>query len=407
MPVGANVERWFTMPRLQLRSLALLSALALAACGKAPPPAPPPPSVGFVTLKTEPVALTTELPGRIAAMETSDVRPQVAGVIRQRLFKEGSIVHAGQILYVIEDAGYRASVLNAQGQLASAEATIRSTALQSERYRQLAAANAISKQDADNADASAGQARAQVITARGSLRSAQVNLGFTRVRAPITGRIGRSLFTPGALVSNAQTDPLATIQRLDTVYVDVSQSAAQLLDLKAALNGGGVSRQGADSVRVQLLLPNGQAYPIEGKLQFAEVSVDPTSGTVTLRATFPNPDGMLMSGLFVRARIVEGIQSQGLLAPQAGISRNERGQATALVLGPGNMVQPRIVTTRQTVGDKWLVTSGLKAGDKLMTEGLVGIMPGMKVTPHPAGTVPKPAPAAPGTTGGKPGQGQS
>jgi membrane fusion protein (multidrug efflux system) len=354
-------------------------------------------------LKTEPVTLTTELPGRISAMETSDVRPQVAGVIRKRLFEEGSIVHQGQILYLIEDAGYRASVLNAQGQLATAQATIRSTALQSDRYRQLAAANAISKQDADNADASAQQARAQVVTAQGSLRSALVNLGFTRVRAPITGRIGRSLFTPGALVSNGQTDPLATIQRLDTVYVDVSQSAAQLLDLKAALSGGGVSRQGPDSVRVQLLLPNGQAYPIEGKLKFAEVTVDQNSGTVTLRATFPNPDGLLMPGLFVRARIVEGVEEQGLLAPQTGISRNERGQATALVLGPDNIVQPRVVTTRQTVGDKWLVTGGLKPGDRLITEGLVGIMPGIKVTPHPAGSAP-PA-SAPGAAGSQPGQG--
>jgi membrane fusion protein (multidrug efflux system) len=332
-------------------------------------------------------------------METSDVRPQVAGVIRQRLFEEGSIVHAGQVLYVIEDAAYRASVLNAQGQLANAQATIRSTALQSDRYRQLAAANAISRQDADNADASAQQARAQVLAAQGSLRSAQVNLGFTRIRAPITGRIGRSLFTPGALVSNAQSDPLATIQRLDTVYVDVSQSAAQLLDLKAALRGGGMRREGADSVRVQLLLPNGQTYPIEGKLQFAEVSVDQNSGTVTLRATFPNPDGLLMPGLFVRARIVEGVEEQGLLVPQAGISRNERGQATALVLGPDNVIQPRIVTTRQTVGDKWLVTDGLKPGDRLITEGLVGIMPGMKVTAHAAGSAPSGAPGA------QPGQG--
>ncbi len=388
------------MPKHPFCTLAPAMTLALAACGKAPPPPPPPPpSVGFVVLKAEPVTLTTELPGRISALETSDVRPQVSGVIRKRLFQEGSIVHAGQILYVIEDAGYRASALNAQGQLATAQATIRSTALQSSRYRQLAAVNAISKQDADNADAAARQAQAQVVTAQGSLSSAQVNLGFTRVRAPITGRIGRSLFTPGALVANGQADALATILRLDSVYVDVAQSAAQLLDLKAAMSGGGVSRQGPASVRVQLLLPNGQTYPIEGKLQFADVSVDQNSGTVTLRATFPNPDGLLMPGLFVRARIVEGVEQQGLLAPQAGIARNERGQATALVLGANNAVQPRIVTTRQTVGDKWLVTGGLRPGDRLITEGLVGIMPGMKVQAHPAGTAPaKPGPgAAPGS----------
>lgn len=388
------------MTRFLLRSLAIASTLALAACGNAPPPAPPPPSVGFVVLKTEPVTLTTELPGRIAAMETSDVRPQVSGVIRQRLFEEGSIVRAGQVLYVIEDAAYRASVVNAQGQLANAQATIRSTGLQADRYRQLVAANAISKQDADNADAAAGQARAQVVAAQGSLRSAQVNLGFTRIRAPITGRIGRSVVTPGALVSNGQADALATIQRLDTVYVDVSQSAAQLLDLKAAIAAGGVSSGGADGARVQLILPNGQAYPIEGRLQFAEVSVDQTTGSVTLRATFANPQGLLMPGLSVRARIVEGVQAQGILAPQAGISRNERGQATALVLGPDDKVQPRIVTTGQTVGDKFVITGGLKAGDKLIVDGLVGVMPGMKVTPRPAGSAP-PKPAA----GPRPGQG--
>ncbi|NIJ09276.1 membrane fusion protein (multidrug efflux system) [Sphingomonas vulcanisoli] len=390
------------MTRLLLCTLAAAGTV-LSGCGKAPPPAPPPPSVGFVTLKTEPVTLTTELPGRISAMETSDVRPQVSGVVRERLFKEGSIVHAGQILYVIEDAPYRASLLNAQGQLAQAQATIRSTALQADRYRQLAGANAVSKQDADNADASARQAQAQVITARGSVRTAQVNLGFTRVRAPITGRIGRSLVTPGALVANGQSDALATIQRMDSVYVDVSQSAAQLLDLKAAVSGGGVSRQEPDSARVQLLLPNGQTYGQEGKLEFAEVTVDQNTGSVTLRATFPNPDGMLLPGLYVRARIVEGVQTQGLLVPQAGISRNERGQATALVLGPDDKLQPRVVTTRQTVGDKWLVTAGLKPGDRVVTEGLVGVMPGMKVQAHPAGTVP-PAPP-PGAPGSQPGQG--
>lgn len=381
------------MPKLPLHAVVLAAALVLSGCGEGPPPAPPPPAVGFVMLKPEPVTLTTELPGRVSALETSEVRPQVSGIIRRRLFQEGSIVRAGQVLYEIEDAQYRATVLNAQGQLANAEATIRSTALQADRFRQLVAANAISKQDADNADAAARQARAQVTAARGTLRSAQVNLGFTSIRAPITGRIGRSLVTPGALVSNGQADPLATIQRLDSVYVDLSRSAAQMLDLKASLKTGGVSPTGG--ARAQLLLPNGQVYPVEGRLQFAEASADPQTGSVTLRATFPNRDGMLLPGLFVRARITEGVQQQGLLVPQAGISRNERGQATALVLGPDNVVQPRVVTTRQTVGDKWLVTDGLKPGDKVIVEGLVGVMPGMKVTPHVAGSVPpKAAPGA-------------
>jgi membrane fusion protein (multidrug efflux system) len=388
------------MPDHFVRSLAIAATLALCACGKAPPPPPPPAAVGFVVLKAEPVTLTTELPGRISALETSDVRPQITGVVRQRLFQEGAIVHAGQVLYVIEDSAYRASVLNARGQLATAEATIHSTALQADRYRQLAAANAISKQDADNAEASATQARAQVITARGSLQSALVNLGFTRVRAPISGRIGRSLFTPGALVSSGQADALATIQRTDQVYVDLSQSAAQLLDLKAERSSGGMHKDGDGSTPVQLVLPNGQIYPIEGRLKFAEVTVDQNTGSVTVRATFDNPGGVLLPGLFVRARIIEGVQPQGILVPQAGIARNERGEPTALVLGPDNVVQPRLVTTRQTVGDKWLITGGLKPGDKVIVEGLVGLMPGTKVTPHPAGTMPSaPMPGAPTAQG--------
>ncbi len=349
-----------------------------------------------MVVKPAPVTLTTELPGRISAMETSDVRPQVSGVVRSRLFQEGGIVHAGQVLYVIEDAPYRATELNARGQLANAQASIASTQLQSQRYHQLLAANAVSRQDSDNADASAAQARASVVTARGSLLSAQVNLGFTRVRAPISGRIGRSLFTPGALVQTGQTDALATIQRLDSVYVDVTQSAAQLLDLKAALNAGSVSKASPESARVQLVLPNGEIYPIEGRLQFTDVTVDQNTGSVTLRATFANPKAMLLPGLFVRARIVEGVQAQALLVPQVGIARNERGQAIALVLGADNVVQQRIVTTGQTVGNSWLVTSGLQPGDRVIVEGLVGVMPGIKVTPHPASANPPPGPTPTG-----------
>jgi len=373
------------MPQMSIRSLALASAtvLALAGCAKAPPPAPPPPSVGFVVATATPVTLTTELPGKISALETSDVRPQISGVVRSRLFQEGAIVHAGQVLYVIEDAPYRATVLNAQGQLANAQASIASTQLQSQRYHQLVTANAVSKQDSDNADATAGQARASVVTARGSLFSAQVNLGFTRIKAPISGRIGRSLVTPGALVQTGQTDALATIQHLDTVYVDVTQSAAQLLDLKAAMAGGSVSNASPSSARVQLILPNGDVYPVEGRLQFTDVTVDQNTGSVTLRATFPNPKAILLPGMFVRARIVEGVQAQGLLIPQVGIARNERGQAIALVVGADNVVEQRVVTTGQTVDNSWLVTSGLKPGDHVIVEGLVGVMPGAKVSPHP------------------------
>jgi membrane fusion protein (multidrug efflux system) len=364
-------------------AVSLAAALALAGCGRPPPPAMPPPTVGFVVLRTAPVTLTTELPGRVSAFETSDVRPQINGVIRQRDFVEGSVVKAGQVLYEIEDAPYRAAVLTAQGQLAEAQANIRSTQLQADRYRQLVAMNGVSKQDADNADAAAAQAKATAVAQRGVLQSAQVNLDFTRIRAPISGRIGKSAYTAGALVQNGQTNALATIQRMDQVYVDVTQSAADLLSLRAALNGGDITRPGADSAQVQIILPNGEVYPTLGVMKFADVTVDPTTGAVDVRATFANPSGVLLPGLYVRARLIEGVRPQGLLAPQAGVTHNERGQAVAMVLGPGNVVEQRIVTTDQAVGDNWVVTSGLKPGDKLIVDGLLNLHPGAKVNARP------------------------
>jgi len=365
-------------------ALCVACGLALAACGPKPPPPMPPPAVGYVVLQTAPVTLTTELPGRVSAMESSDVRPQISGIVRRRAFVEGSIVHAGQVLYEIEDSPYRATLLNARGQLAQAEANIRSTQLQADRYQRLVAINGVSKQDADNAEAAAAQAKAAVVAQRGALKSAEVNLGFTRIRAPISGRIGRSLFTPGALVQTGQSEPLATIQRMDQVYVDVTQSAADLLNLRAAMNGGDVTQPGPDSARVQLILPNGAVYPIEGVLRFADVTVDPTTGAVDVRAVFPNANGVLLPGLYVRARLIEGVRKQGLLAPQAGVSHNERGQATALVLGPGDVVAQRMVKTDQTIGDKWIITDGLKAGDKLIVDGLLNLHPGAKVKARPA-----------------------
>lgn len=360
-------------------ALSLACGLALSACGKKPPPPMPAPAVGYVVLRTEPVALTTELPGRVVAMESSDVRPQINGIVRRRTFVEGSIVRAGQVLYEIEDSPYRAALLSAQGQLAQAEANIRSTGLQAERYRQLVLVNGVSKQDADNAEAAAAQAKAAVVAGRGAVKAAEVNLGFTRIRAPISGRIGRSLFTPGALVQTGQAQALATIQRIDQVFVDVTQSAPDLLNLRAAVQGGDVSQPGRDSARVQLVLPNNTVYPIEGVLRFADVTVDPTTGAVVVRATFPNPKGVLLPGLYVRARLVEGVRQNGLLAPQTGITRNDRGQAVALVVGPGNVVAQRVVTTDQAIGDKWIVTSGLSAGDRLIVDGLLNLHPGAKV----------------------------
>ncbi|WP_084455664.1 efflux RND transporter periplasmic adaptor subunit [Novosphingobium rosa] len=356
---------------------------SLSACGQnAPPPAPPAPSVGVVTLGTEATTLFTELPGRVAAVETSEVRPQINGLVRKRLFEEGSLVHAGQPLYQIDDAPYRAALGTAQGNLANAQATIRSTQLQFERYQRLSKINAVSGQDADNADASAQQAKASVQAMRAAVDAARVNLGYTTIRAPISGRIGRSLVTVGALVQSGQATALAAIQRLDSVYVDVTESASDLLDLREAMQSGSVTRDGAGSARVQLILPNGQTYPIEGKLAFSEVTVDQTSGSVTLRASFPNPKGLLLPGMYVRAKLVEGVRQQAILAPQEGVTRNERGEAVAMVVGADNKVEQRTLTTAQAIGNKWVVTKGLKAGDRLIVEGLVNLQPGTVVQPH-------------------------
>lgn len=359
--------------------LACAPLLALEGCSKDQPAAPPPPAVGVVTLKMEPAPLMAELPGRIAAMETAEVRPQISGVIRRRLFAEGSYVQAGQLLYEIEDAPYRAALGQAQGALARAQASIRSTGLQAQRYKDLVGINAVSRQEYDNADAAARQARADVTAQRAAVQAAQVNQNFTRIRAPISGRIGRSLFTPGALVQAGQADALSTIQRTDRVYVDVTQSAAQIIDLKQAMQAGGISTD--KGARVQLILPNGSTYPIEGRLQFSEVTVDPSSGAVTLRASFANPDGLLLPGMYVRAKLVEGTRANAILAPQQGITRDARGRATALVVGAGNKVEMRQVETDRPVGDKWIVTKGLKPGDRLIVEGLVNLRPGTVVKP--------------------------
>lgn len=365
---------------LQPTLLAIVGPLLLAGCGKDAPPPPPPPAVGVVTLSAESVALTTDLPGRVSAVGTSEVRPQISGVVRQRLFEEGAYVRAGQILFIVEDAPYRAALAAARGGLARAQAAINATRLQSQRYRKLVAINAVSRQEADNADAAAQRASADVMAQRAAVDAAAVNQGFTRIRAPISGRIGRSAVTAGALVQAGQAEPLATIQQTGRVFVDISQSAAQLLNLREAMRTGGV-RGGGDGAPVRLLLPNGKTYPIEGRLQFSEVTVDETSGAVTLRASFPNPDGTLLPGMYVRAQLSEGVRASTLLAPQQGITRDPRGRAVAMVIGKGNKVEQRNITVDRPVGDKWIVTSGLAPGDRLIVEGLVNLRPGTQVTP--------------------------
>ena len=361
------------------RILFCVSVLALSACSQEPSAPPPPPEVGVVKLAPQSVTLTNELPGRISSLETAEVRPQISGVIRRRLFTEGSDVRAGQLLYEIEDAPYRAALAQARGSLAVAQATVRSTALQAQRYKDLVAINAVSKQQYDDAIAAAQEARANVAAQKGAVQVAQVNQNFTQIRAPISGRIGRSLFTPGALVTAAQADPLTTIQRTDMVYVDLTQSAAQIIDLKQAMAAGGVSED--DGTPVKLILPNGSIYPIDGRLQFADVTVDSSSGAVTLRATFPNPDGLLLPGMYVRAKLAEGKRSSVILAPQQGVTRDPRGRASAMVIGKDNKVEVRQIETDRAVGDKWIVTKGLNVGDRLVVEGLVNLRPGTVVKP--------------------------
>ena len=395
-------KRWTWTPRrvdvCSSAVLALVLALApmLSGCGRhaaAGPPNMGPPVVGYVVVQAQPVTLSTELPGRTSPYLSSDVRPQVNGLIKARLFTEGGDVKAGQPLYQIDPAPYRATLDQAKAQLLSAQANLATVKLKAERYADLLKLNAVAKQDQDDAEAAYKQAVATVAQNQAAVESAAINLGYTRVTAPISGRIGRSLVTPGALVTAGQTTALATIQTLDPIYVDVSQSADQLLTLKRAIAGGQLTGGGPASARVRLLLQDGTPYPTEGVLKFSEVTVDQTTGSVTLRAEFANRNRLLLPGLYVRAVIVEGVEPHGILAPQVAISRNEKGQATAFVLDAQNRAQPRILKTGQAIGDNWLVTGGLAPGDRLITDGLMKVRPGAPVKPVPAGS---PPPAASG-----------
>jgi membrane fusion protein (multidrug efflux system) len=341
-------------------------AVLLAGCGRhGPPPAPPPPKVSVVTVQTQAVPITTELPGRANALRTADVRPQVNGIILKRLFVEGGEVKAGQQLYQIDAAPYKAAYDSA----VAAEASARALA---ERYKPLAEANAVSKQDYDNAVASSLQAQAAVETAR-------INLIYTRVLSPITGRIGRSLITEGALVTANQSAALATVQQLDPMYVDVTQPTTTLLRLRREADAGLLKKNAAGQTQVRVQLEDGSDYPHAGTLEFSEVTVDLGTGSVTLRALMPNPERLLLPGMFVRERIEEGVRQGAVLAPQQGVTHNQKGEPYALVVGPDNIVELRPLQTDRAVGDQWLVTSGLKAGDRVIVEGLQSARPGTKV----------------------------
>ena len=388
---GASLRRLAPRSRAVIAGGVLL--LGLVACARKPAPPPQgPPRVGVVTLQAGPVTRTTELPGRIDPTLSADVRPQVNGIIKARLFVEGSDVKAGQVLYQIDPAPYQATLDQARGTLASALANQTTTRLQAERYGDLVKINAVSRQDNDNAQATYKQAQATVQSDQAAVESAAINLGYTKVRAPISGRIGRSAVTPGALVTADQTTALSTIQALDPVYVDVTQSADAMLALRQALNGGQLDRAGPSSAKVRLTVGEGSPYPEEGVLKFSEVTVDQSTGSVTLRAVFPNPHDVLLPGMFVRAVLNEGIYPNAILAPQQGVSHDPKGAATAMVVGSDGKAEPRVIKTAGIYGDKWLVTDGLKPGDRLIVEGLLNVKPGAPVKAGPANL------AAPGPT---------
>ncbi len=339
-----------------------------------------PPEVGVVTLKAEPLKVTTELPGRTSAFRVAEVRPQVSGIILKRNFTEGSDIKAGQSLYQIDPATYQATYDSAKGDLAQAQANARVAQLTVNRYKPLLGTNYISKQDYDNAAATAAQTAAAVQAAQANVETARINLAYTKVTSPISGRIGKSSVTEGALVSNGQTSALATVQQLDPMYVDVTQSSDDFLRLRAELEAGKL-KQTDGKANVTLLMQDGNAYQQQGTLEFSDVSVDETTGSITLRAIFPNPDHRLLPGMFVRARLDEGVNPTALLVPQTGVTRTPTGDATAMVVGADNKVEVRKITANQAYGDKWLVTQGLKEGDRVITVGIQRAKPGAQVTP--------------------------
>lgn len=359
-----------------LSSRATLGAalcLLVGACSPGKPPEKKQVEVGVVTLRAENVTVSTELPGRTASTLMSEVRPQVAGVIQKRLFTEGSYVRAGQPLYQIDPSLYRASRDEAQAALANAQATAVAAQAKARRYQALGQTEAVSAQERDDVVAVARQSGAAIQQARASLQTASINLRFTEVRAPISGRIGRSAMTPGALVTASQATPLAIIQQLDPIFVDITQSSAQLLALRRSLAAG---KALPASAVIRLKLDDGSDYPLDGRIEFAEPIVDPNSGTITLRARFPNPDNLLLPGMFVRVVAPQAVIPGGILAPQQGISRDAKGNATALIVNRANKVEQRTVTAAQAIGDKWLIIAGLKAGDRLIVEGTDKAKPG-------------------------------
>ncbi|MBN4833972.1 MULTISPECIES: efflux RND transporter periplasmic adaptor subunit [Enterobacter] len=336
------------------------------------------PQVSVHIVKSAPLAVTTELPGRTDAYRVAEVRPQVSGIILHRNFTEGSDVKAGESLYQIDPATYQAAYDNAKGELVKAQAAANIAHLTVKRYVPLVGTQYVSKQEYDQAVATAQQADASVVAAKAGVESARINLAYTKVTSPINGRIGKSSVTEGALVTNGQSTALATVQQLDPIYVDVTQSSSDFMRLKQQ-----TSLQKGNTSSVELLMENGQPYPLKGTLQFSDVTVDESTGSITLRALFPNPQHMLLPGMFVRARIDEGTQPDAILVPQQGVTRTPRGDATVLVVNEKNQVESRTVVAPQAIGDRWLITEGLKNGDRVIISGLQKVRPGVTVVAIP------------------------
>ena len=363
-----------------LRLLFLAPLAVAAACsngGDVGPPQMPPPQVAVVTLKTEPVTLTRELPGRTSAYRVSEVRPQVTGIIEERLFNEGARVEAGQPLYRIDDATYAAEVASAEAALARAEAALVSAQAQAERADGLAEIDAISAQEHENATAAYRLAAADVKVAAAALDRAKVVLRYTQIPAPIAGIVGRSAVTPGALVTANQAEPLTTIQQLDPIYVDLTQSSSELLRLRRQLASGNAEL--AEQAPVTILLDDGTRYPHEGKLTFTSVSVDPSTGAFALRAVVPNPDGLLMPGMYVRALLANAVVTDGVLVPMQGVARDPKGNASVMVVNEAGIAEQRAIQIARAVGNQWLVEGGLVAGDRVIVEGLQRVQPGAPV----------------------------
>ena len=357
----------------------IMLLFVLSGCKKKVEPAQIAPEVAVVTIQPERVVITSELPGRTSAFRTAEIRPQVNGLILKRAFEEGSDVTQGDLLYQIDPAPYQAAYDQAKATVAMAEAQLPALRAREKRFKELAESHAVGQQDYDDALAALRQLEAQLEVGKAAMQSAAINLSYTPIKAPISGRIGRSNITEGALVTAYQPIALATIQQMDPIYVDVPQSTSELLRLQNRLRDGRLNHDGTNQDKVKLVLEDSMVYPQEGVLQFQDVTVDPTTGSVILRVVFPNSEGVLLPGMFVRAVITEGVNEQAILVPQQGISRNQKGEPFALVVDDADKVGLQMLTIERAMGDKWLVSSGLNAGDLVIVEGIQKARPGTPV----------------------------